>query len=434
MHNLFSIRSLYQGIIILTILLFIPLRLEAAAFNPSKIVGDIENWFEDRFEDLLDLNDDKQSSEQKISIRELRASNKALSKEEADKVSSLLWENFLKNKKSKFNNIWNSKVIEVKDVKMKFNYKIYGQKPKDGWSLYISLHGGGAVSTAKNDQQWKNQLNLYKPKQGIYIAPRAPTDTWNLWHREPLDKLIRKLIKTAIVAKGVNPNKVYLLGYSAGGNGVYRLATRLADYFAASSAMAGHPGGVSPLNLYNLPFAIHVGQYDNGYKRNVKAREWHKKLSDLQALDKNGYIHKVKLHEGKGHWMDLQDKEAIPWMEQFSRNPLPTKIVLRNDDSPQPQFYWLFFPKDERRKGQEITAQIKGQRIILSNVNDINKIRIFLNDSMIDLDKEILVESNNITLFRGKVKRSARVLAGSFYKKRDPNLIFSAGINIQFVK
>ena len=42
---------------------------------------------------------------------------------------------------------------------------------------------------------------------------------------------------TAIVFEDVDPNRVYLLGYSAGGDGVYQLAPRMADRFAAASMM-----------------------------------------------------------------------------------------------------------------------------------------------------------------------------------------------------
>ena len=40
-----------------------------------------------------------------------------------------------------------------------------------------------------------------------------------------------------------------VVGYSAGGDGVYQLAPRMADSWAAAAMMAGHPNGVSPLSL-----------------------------------------------------------------------------------------------------------------------------------------------------------------------------------------
>ena len=50
----------------------------------------------------------------------------------------------------------------------------------------------------------------------------------------------------------VDPNRVYIMGYSAGGDGVYQLAPRMADRWAAAAMMAGHPNDASPLGLRNI--------------------------------------------------------------------------------------------------------------------------------------------------------------------------------------
>ena len=78
-----------------------------------------------------------------------------------------------------------------------------------------------------------------------------------------------------MIAKyNVNPNKIFLLGYSAGGDGVYQLAPRMADRFAAASMSAGHPNDASPLGLRNIGFSIHMGNNDSAYNRNLVAEEW----------------------------------------------------------------------------------------------------------------------------------------------------------------
>src|SRR4029079_6284804 len=102
-----------------------------------------------------------------------------------------------------------------------------------------------------------------------------------------------------IILEDVDPNRVYLLGYSAGGDGVYQLAPRMADRWAAASMMAGRTNAVQHLGLRNLPFAIHVGALDAAYNRNKIAGEWGKKLDDLQKADPEGYVHVAKLHEGR---------------------------------------------------------------------------------------------------------------------------------------
>ena len=109
-----------------------------------------------------------------------------------------------------------------------------------------------------------------------------------------------------------------MLGYSAGGDGVYQLAPRMADYWAGAAMMAGHPNGVSLLSLRNVPFALQVGGNDAAYNRNKVGKEYGEQLDKLQKDDPKGYEHFVKIHEGKGHWMNLEDKAALPWMAKFT--------------------------------------------------------------------------------------------------------------------
>ncbi|MBT4693763.1 MAG: hypothetical protein HOB73_10500, partial [Planctomycetaceae bacterium] len=139
-----------------------------------------------------------------------------------------------------------AKVVKLGDLKMPFWYKTFGEAPNKGRSLYISLHGGGGAPAAVNDQQWENQKRLYTVSEGVYLVPRAPTNTWNLWHQTHIDRFLTRLIENLVVFEGVNPNRVYVLGYSAGGDGVYQIGPRMADTWAAASMMAGHPNDAKP--------------------------------------------------------------------------------------------------------------------------------------------------------------------------------------------
>src|SRR5690606_8247408 len=106
-------------------------------------------------------------------------------------------------------------------------------------------------------------------------------------------------------------------------DGVYQVAPRMADRFAAASMMAGHPNEASPAGLRNLPFSIHMGANDGAYDRNKKAAEWGERLAALKKDDPAGYEHWVKIYPGKGHWLNREDAAALPWMAKFTRNPLP---------------------------------------------------------------------------------------------------------------
>ena len=168
----------------------------------------------------------------------------------------------------------------------------------------------------------------------MYLAPRAPTNTWDLWHEAHIDRLFNRLIEDLTVLEDVNPDRVYVLGYSAGGDGVYQIGPRMADSWAAAAMMAGHPNGVSMLSLRNVPFALQVGANDAAYHRNTVGREYGKLLAKLKQGDPHGYEHFVKIHEGKGHWMDREDKAALPWMAKFTRNPVPDRVVWKQSGTP----------------------------------------------------------------------------------------------------
>ncbi len=290
-----------------------------------------------------------------------------------------------------------------------FEYKLFGEKPADGRSLYISMHGGGNTRPEVNDKQWSNQQSLYTPKEGVYVAPRAPTNTWMLWHENHIDDLFDELIKTAVVMEDVNPNKVYLLGYSAGGDGVFQLAPRMADRWAAAAMMAGHPGDAPILNLRNLPFALFMGGQDAAYNRNGLAAEWEKKLDSLQQHDTDGYYHLVKIYPEDGHWMQRKDTISIDWMAGYTRNPNPGKIIWVQDDRLHERFYWLGVPQSDAATGKTLIASIDKQTITVEH-SDFDTFYLYLNDRLVNLNKSITVRYQGKRLFKGKVKRDKQLI------------------------
>jgi hypothetical protein len=326
---------------------------------------------------------------------------------------------------------------EVKDrlikdgaLEMLFSYKTFGKKPKDGWSLYISLHGGGGAPKQVNDGQWENQKKLYAVDEGIYLAPRAPTNTWNLWHEGHIDRMFARLIEDLIVLEDVNPNKVYVLGYSAGGDGVYQIAPRMADHWAAAAMMAGHPNGVSMLSLRNVPFALQVGGNDGAYNRNKVGKEYGETLDKLQKDDPKGYEHFVKIHEGKGHWMNLEDKAALPWMAKFTRNPVPEKVVWKQTGTPHDRSYWLAVPAKDAKGDSLVIATRAGQTIEVSAAEKVSKLLIRLDDRMLDLDKPVVVKQAGKTLFEGPAPRTVATLAKTLVGRGDPGLVFDAEVEV----
>lgn len=338
---------------------------------------------------------------------------------------------FIENKlKTVYRAEWDSMKLVYNDKELRFKYRKFGEKPPQGWSLYISMHGGGNTAPEMNDQQWQNQINLYRPKEGIYLAPRAPTNTWNLWHEPHIDVLFSQLIELADAFEDINTNRVYLTGYSAGGDGTYQLAPRMADQLAAAAMMAGHPNDASPLGLRNLPFALHMGAEDGAYKRNEIAAEWKIKLNSLQKQDPEGYIHDVQIHEGKGHWMDRKDTVAIDWMAQFTRNPFPQKVIWKQSSVTHDRFYWLAVPTGSAQKDAEVIATVNDQTITIEKAQLVDTLLIRLNDKMINLDQKVKVFYNGQLLYDAVPVRNVATIWKSLSERNDPEQVFSAQIEV----
>ena len=324
---------------------------------------------------------------------------------------------------------FDARVLELEDgTKMPFWYAVYGDKPKAGRSLWISMHGGGGAPKQVNDGQWENQKKLYRPEEGVYVAPRAPSDTWNLWHQGHIDPLFTKLVRDMIAFEGVDPDRVYLMGYSAGGDGVYQLAPRMADRFAAAAMMAGHPNETRPDGLRNLPFALYMGGKDAAYRRNEIAREWKTALADLAAKDAGGYPHEVTIYEENGHWMDRKDAVAVPWMANFTRNLRPKKVVWLQDDVTHGRFYWLANP--EPKAGQRVVASVDGQTVAIAEASGVARLAILLDDSLVDLDKPVRVEFGGRTLFEGVVPRTIGAIAATLADRGDAKAAFTASVEV----
>ena len=170
---------------------------------------------------------------------------------------------------------------------LKYTVKVKGPQPDEGYPLFIGLHGGGGNNSPGdkywNDHYWADMSDYYQYTidnyltSGVYISARGVSDDWKLHFEQEtyllFQGLIRNLLFKSPLEAGttqlnpkadsfINPNKTYLLGFSAGGDGVYRLATVLSDRFAAANMSGGHPGSAVLRNLANLPIALQVGQWD----------------------------------------------------------------------------------------------------------------------------------------------------------------------------
>lgn len=189
---------------------------------------------------------------------------------------------------------------------MQYLIEVKGEPDDSGYPLYITLHGGGDTTKEENDSAWHDMFYYYKDSvdHGIYVACRGMEDVWNMHSLPDAYAMYDRIIEDMVLLKNADPNRVYLLGFSAGGDGVYEITPRLADRLAAVNMSSGHPNSVSLLNVANVPFQIQVGIrdfYSETALRCIRGAEFKKILGDYHDTYGFGYEHRVLVHVPEGH-------------------------------------------------------------------------------------------------------------------------------------
>jgi dienelactone hydrolase len=349
------------------------------------------------------------------------------SRDEAQRFVSIVWADIGKARTTSAGEEVAAKRIAIGDKSLKWMEKAFGDAPDGKHSLWITMHGGGQGTEEENDRNWKGYYGRYEfPPGSINVAPRAPANTWDMWHVKWVDDLFDRLIADMVWQRGVDPNEVYLIGYSAGGDGVYQLAPRLADRFAAAVMCAGHPNEVTPEGLRNLPFFLYMGGADSAYHRNVVVREFSAKMDVLQAADPAGYPHRLTIFPGLPHNMQNREAEAIPRLSPLRRVAWPKRVVWKQDqDALHTRFYWLERVPDSTRPNELYAAHVDGQTITIESPGS-GSLTLRLSDALLNLDQPVRVLAGGRTIFEGRIARSFAAIAQSLKEREDRETVATA--------
>lgn len=212
----------------------------------------------------------------------------------------------------------------------------YGVKPDStgavprGLPMFIYLHGSGP-----RDMEWQTGLLLaqrFDDAPSVYMIPRIANEgAWYRWYQRGKQQAIESWIRIAL-ARGIDPDRIYIFGISEGGYGSQRLASFYADYLAGAGPMAGGEPlrNAPPENLRNTAFSLLTGEKDAGFYRNRLTMTTSMALDNLQAEDSAGYEHRVELVPGMGHGFDY--RPTTPWLAAHRRPYMPRRVSWENFD------------------------------------------------------------------------------------------------------
>lgn len=132
----------------------------------------------------------------------------------------------------------------------------------------------------------------------------------------------------------VDPNRVYLVGFSAGASGAMHVASSYPDAFAAVLPMVAVGTDFPVVNFKNLPVAMHHGTVD--WTSSIcNARVQYEKMKALSCP-----VTLVEYPE-IGHTVPKPHEPIVSWMFKQSRNQSPVSITHECETPALGRSYWF---------------------------------------------------------------------------------------------
>jgi hypothetical protein len=316
-----------------------------------------------------------------------------------------------------------------------YTVKKVGKKPKNGWPLFIAMHGGGGVPKEVNDKQWDHMKIYYQDQKSVegyqYLALRAPNDTWNGFYDDYVPPLVSNLIRQFLLFGDVDPDKVYLMGYSHGGYGAFFIGPRIPDRFAAihSSAAAPTDGAISPRTLRNTRFTFMIGEKDNAYGRRERCEKFNQAIQKLKDENNEEFPVEMEFKKGLGH-VGLPDRDKIKDLYPYTRNPGPRHLTWDLHDSIIRHFFWLEVPEPGKEKSVEVT--IRDNKVAIT-LRKVGRCYLNLDRRLVNFDRPLQITFEGATQAH-KIRPEFRTLCQSLLERGDPQLAYTCQVPVDAAK
>ncbi|MHC5060691.1 MAG: carboxylesterase family protein [Planctomycetota bacterium] len=285
--------------------------------------------------------------------------------------------------KSKIDDSYQPMLVKVPD----------GYTKTKSWPLLVVLHGlgDGPIVAPSIDSM-------------IQIGPFGRGD---MWYHGIGEQDIFECIELARRIFNIDPDRVYLAGFSMGGAGAFELGLKYPDTWAACVPVCGPMGNLDLLaNGRNLPFWINTGSED----RLVPAKYLKRAYETAVEL---GFDHwKYTEYEGMGHsfWIDWGRIEK--WLLSHKKDGNPSAISFTSK-KPAKAYWAEITEKFNSTRPARIDVETASQtiKIRMSNITDYT---LYLKEAPVNLSKEITIIENDKKIFHGHLSAD-----GIFDRKLD---------------
>jgi len=299
-----------------------------------------------------------------------------------------------------------------------FHYSVYvpgDYDPLERYPCLIELSGGNGFA----ESVFLRTMNIV-PDNYILVSPDAD---YGMWWAEDQIRMFNDLLGRILRGYAVDPDRIYLHGFSNGGMAAYLYGFLHPDRFAAVATLEGcarpTDGGRGvetemSLNMINTPLLIMHGDRDS-----VVSIEPDRQLAEF--LNRNSIPYRFVELPGVGHTVTFgtYHEKIMGFFRKHRRNSVIKKLHLVVDDMKYNRNFWIRVDaKADPEQRARVKAEVKKGQFILKTKN-IKKISLLLNDSQYDLNTIYEIKVNKKVVFRGSLKLDPALLMESLRSEDD---------------
>lgn len=297
------------------------------------------------------------------------------------------------------------------------NYR--GDRP---FPLVVYLSGSGGLAL----EGIETAFEALSGQGYLAVMPDAGTEYW--WHETPAE-VVRDVLQEAFESFNIDPNRVYLTGFSNGGTGTIFLGARWTDRFAAAVPMMGAGTLVAdsiprpPLeNLGQLPILFLHGAQD----REVEPPGSVETAQGILAANPQAPV-QVRVFANRGHEITLGDDNglAFAFFAQQRRNPYPRRIRFSIRDLRDSRRFWIQVMQKEEGQAK-ISAEILDDNTIEIEADKVEELRLLLQPALFPRAGPIRVVINGRLVHQGVLENDCSLMQQSYTALRDPFLAYSS--------
>ena len=162
--------------------------------------------------------------------------------------------------------------FEYQGIKLPYREAVLNSDATGTDNIVVLLHGGtqrGNDNEAQLDTPVIDSLSLWMKgtasKTSLLVPQCAADRVWNesaRTYNPTMTQVLEQWITGYVSAHCATTPKIYILGYSAGGSGTWRMVNDYPQLFAAAMPVAAKPLMVTAENIKTVPLYVVAGQND----------------------------------------------------------------------------------------------------------------------------------------------------------------------------